>query len=126
MLLWSDWDLEGANCLVVQGLFTNPERNAFRQPGVKQPMYRVRFRQASKSASNIRPPLLIPMHSPFEDDCTFVRNKSVASYCACAITSTGTAGSQRHMLSTGKMVLWPASQDCQLGYQHLKGVKVSE
>ncbi len=29
-----------------QGLFTNPERNAFRQPGAKQPMYRVRFRQA--------------------------------------------------------------------------------
>ena len=40
---------ELACCPVLQGLFTNPERNAFRQPGAKQPMYRVRFRQASRA-----------------------------------------------------------------------------
>ena len=40
-------------CSTPQGLFTNPERNAFRQPGAKQPMYRVRFRQASSKRTAI-------------------------------------------------------------------------
>ena len=39
---------------VLQGLFTNPERNAFRQPGAKQPMYRVRFRQVCKACPALK------------------------------------------------------------------------